>query len=241
MPDAERKSLALSLQNVYETLAISWPTVVDATLGRVTKAACDDRLERWASNIVANANVDLHVHGREHLVPGVTYVVMSNHQSLYDIPVLFHVIGKDLRMVTKTELFKVPVFGPAMAAAGFIEIDRSNRQRAIESLAVAQKKLAQGTHVWIAPEGTRSRTGALLPFKKGGFALALETKLPILPVTLRGTRDILRAKGVRSVHGARVDVTLHAPLDPAKYEALGMKPGREALMADVRAALESAL
>src|SRR5215510_12959504 len=100
MPEAERKSLALSLQNIYETLAISWPTVVDATRGRVTKEACDARLEHWSAAIVKNARMDLHVHGREHMQPGVVYLVMSNHQSLYDIPVLFHVIGPNLRMVT---------------------------------------------------------------------------------------------------------------------------------------------
>ena len=240
MPEAERKSLALSLQNIFETLAISWPTVVEATQGRVTKETCDARLEHWSAEIVKNARMDLHVHGRERMKPGTVYLVMSNHQSLYDIPVLFHVIGPNLRMITKVELFKVPVFGGALSAAGFIAIDRSNRQRAIESLAVARQKLAQGIHVWIAPEGTRSKTGKLLPFKKGGFALARETGLPILPVTLNGTRDVLRAKGVRSIHGARVEVTIHEPLQPSNYEKLG-KEGREKMMADVRRALESAL
>ena len=240
MPEAERKSLALSLHNIYETLVISWPTVIDAARSRVNMAVCNDRLERWSGEIVRNAEIDLAVHGRERMVPGVTYLVMSNHQSLYDIPVLFNVIGPNLRMITKVELFAVPIFGKAMDAAGFIAIDRSNRQRAIESLAVAKKKLAQGTHVWIAPEGTRSKTGKLLPFKKGGFALALETGLPVLPVTLDGTRDILRAKGVRSYFGAHVEVTIHEPIDPKAYESLG-KPGREKLMSDVRAALESAL
>lgn len=238
--DRERKSLTLSLQNIYETLVVSWPTVVDAALRRVTKEVCDDRLAYWADAIVKHTEMDLHVHGREHMKPGAVYLVMSNHQSLYDIPVLFYVIGSNLRMVTKIELFRVPVFGQALKESGFIAIDRSNRQRAIESLAIARKKLAAGTHIWIAPEGTRSKTGKLLPFKKGGFTLALETGLPILPVTLNGTRDVLRAKGVRSYHHQRVDVTIHAPLNPADYEKLG-KQAREKMMTDVRAALESAL
>src|SRR5689334_3438500 len=105
MPDAAQKSLALSLHNIYETLAISWPTVVDAARGRVTKVECDARLEHWSGAIVENARMDLHIHGREKMKPGEVYVVMSNHQSLYDIPVLFHVIGPNLRMVTKVELF----------------------------------------------------------------------------------------------------------------------------------------
>jgi 1-acyl-sn-glycerol-3-phosphate acyltransferase len=244
MPERSSKSLSLSLHNIYETLAISWPTVVDAARRRVTKEVCDQRLARWSTNIVNNAKIDLEVLGREHLEPGHTYLVMSNHQSLYDIPVLFHVIGANLRMVTKTELFKIPIFGPAMAAAGFIDIDRSNRDRAIESLAVARRKLAEGTHVWIAPEGTRSKSGKLLPFKKGGFQLALETLQPVLPVTLRGTRDVLPAKGARSYEGAHVTVTIHAPLDPKGYVGesdADWKNGRKRMMSEVRTILEAGL
>lgn len=234
------KSLALSLHNIYETLAISWPTVVDAVRGRVTKEVCDDRLAGWAERIVVDSRIDVEVVGREHLSGGRTYLVMSNHQSLYDIPILFYAIGSNLRMITKKELFSLPIFGKAMELGGFISIDRSNRARAIESLDIAKRKVAEGTHVWIAPEGTRSKTGALLPFKKGGFNLALEALFPILPVTLRGTRDVLLAKGLRSQPGARVDVTIHAPIDPTPYVGEG-RGGRDRLMADVRAALESGL
>jgi 1-acyl-sn-glycerol-3-phosphate acyltransferase len=232
-------SLALSLHNIYETFAISFPTLVEALQGKVTKEVCDERLDRWSGNIVRNARIELDVHGKEHLGEG-TFLVMSNHQSLYDVPVLFHVIGPNLRMITKKELFSVPVFGKALAVGGFISIDRANRAQAIESLETARKTLQCGTHVWISPEGTRSKTGELLPFKKGGFHLALEASLPVLPVTLKGTRDILRAKGVRSTPEQKVTVTFHQPIDPAPYKAMG-KRGREALMADVRASLASAL
>ncbi len=233
-------SVGLSLENVYETLAISWPTVVDALRGRVTKAACDERLEGWCHRVVDNARIQLTVSGRENLVRGETYLVMSNHQSLYDIPVLFHVIGPNVRMVTKKELFDVPVFGGALAAAGFIKIDRSDRHRAIQSLDKARALLASGTHVWIAPEGTRSRSGQLLPFKKGAFYLAFEAGLPILPVTLVGTRDVLAAKGVVSRPDARVRVAVHPKIDPAPYTERG-KEGRTELMEAVRRAIESGL
>ncbi|MEO8800617.1 MAG: lysophospholipid acyltransferase family protein [Polyangiaceae bacterium] len=231
------KSLSLTLRNVYETLAISWPTVVDAALRRVTKAACDDRLASWAEKIVRHTALALTVRGREHLAPGKTYLVMSNHQSLYDVPVLFFVLGKNIRMITKKELFDVPIFGPAMREAGFISIDRANRQSAMESLAIAKEKMAAGTHVWIAPEGTRSKTGALSPFKKGGFALAMEAGLEVLPVTIDGTRNILVAKGLRSNAGAKVTITFHATIDAKSYKK--GNAGREQLMADVRAAIQS--
>jgi 1-acyl-sn-glycerol-3-phosphate acyltransferase len=231
-------SLVLSLRNVYETLRISTPTVVEALVGRLTKEICDKRIESWSRACIQNARIELEVVGREHMAPEQTYVVMSNHQSLYDIPVLFVVIGANVRMVAKTELFRVPIFGKALAVGGFVEVDRSNRARAIASLERARSVLASGTHVWIAPEGTRSRTGKLLPFKQGGFHLAMQARAPILPVSLRGTRDALPAKGVRSTSGAHVKVTIHAPIDSRRYTG---KRGRHKLMADVRASIESGL
>jgi 1-acyl-sn-glycerol-3-phosphate acyltransferase len=233
-------SLALSLRNIYETLAISAPTVLDALVGRVSKAVCDERLGRWAQACVRNARIDLRISGGERLARGETYLVMSNHQSLYDIPVLFNVAGPNLRMISKKELFHVPVFGGALEASGFIAIDRSDRNAAIRSLQRARDLLASGTHVWIAPEGTRSPTGALLPFKKGAFYLALEARLPILPVTLRGTRDVLPAHGLRSTPGVTVHVVVHERVDPGPYADRG-KPGRAALMSDIRHILESSL
>lgn len=229
--------MGLTLANIYETLAISWPTVVDAAFDRVTKEACDERLDSWCKKIVEHAKVEIEVRGREHMASGKTYLVMSNHQSLYDIPILFYVIGKNIRMITKKELFKVPIFGPAIREAGFISIDRQNRQSAMKSLEVAKQKMAAGTHVWIAPEGTRSKTGALGAFKKGGFALAMDAGLSVLPITLDRTRDILVAKGLRSIAGARVTVTIHEPIDAAAFPS--GKQGREKLMTEVRAAIES--
>ncbi|HEY2512277.1 MAG TPA: lysophospholipid acyltransferase family protein [Polyangiaceae bacterium] len=236
------KSLTLSLQNIYETYSICWPTVLEALAGRVKMDVCDRRLAHWASEIARHCAYELEVIGRQNLGDhSEAFLVMSNHQSLYDVPVLFHVLGANLRMITKTELFKVPIFGPAMAAAGFIEIDRSNRERAMASLEEARRKIAGGLNVWIAPEGTRSKNGALLPFKKGGFNLALEAGLRILPITLDGTRDILPAKGARSVKAVHVRVILHPPLDARAYAARGLKEGRDALMKDVRTALERGL
>jgi len=221
------------MRSVYETLAISAPTVLDATLGKTSKAACDDRLERWSANIVAATRMQLTVVGREHLGRGETFVVMSNHQSHYDVPVLFHVIGSNLRMVAKHELFKIPVFGRAMQEAGFISVDRKNRESAIRSLELAKPMLRGGTHLWIAPEGTRSLDGRLGPFKKGGFVLAKELELRVLPVTISGTRNALPSHGARTSPGERVTVTFHAPI-PSTLE-------RADLMQQVRDAIASAL
>lgn len=233
-------SLALSVRNIYETLAISFPTMLEAFGGRVTRQVCDDRLDRWARNVVHNAHIELELVGRENAVTGATYLVMSNHQSHYDIPVLFHVLGPNIRMVAKKELFRVPIFGNALAAAGFVEVDRGNTESAIRNLGRARALLERGTHVWIAPEGTRSVTGKLLPFKKGGFHLAFRSELPILPVSLSGTRDVLPAHGVLSRSGAKVRVTFHPSIDPRPYATRG-RDGRTELMDRVRRALEAGL
>jgi 1-acyl-sn-glycerol-3-phosphate acyltransferase len=177
--------------------------------------------------------------GLEHLGPGgEVFVVMSNHQSVYDIPVIFQALPLRLRMVAKQELFRVPVWGRAMRYAGFVSIDRSDRERAKESLRVAKQKMQnEGTSIWIAPEGTRSRTGELGPFKSGGFHLALDAGLRILPVSIVGTFDILRADTTSVTKGADVRVIVHEPIDPRPYG-----PGRRAeLTADVRAAIASSL
>lgn len=229
--------IGLSLAGLAETLAISVPTVVEAALGRLTMEACDARLASWSRRVIELANATVHVHGQEHLAPGRTYVVMSNHRSLYDVPVLFQAYPRRLRMVAKRELFAVPVWGRAMRAAGFIEVDRQRSARAIESLRRAKSVLDGGVSVWIAPEGTRSRTGLLGPFKSGGFMLALETSHEILPVALRGTEHILPAKGARIRRGAEVHVTFGAPIDPATY-GVAQRPQ---LIAAVRDRIESML
>ena len=235
------RSLLLSLRNVYETLYVSAPTVVDAAKGRISQKVCDDRLEAWASRVVRNAEIVVSVRGREHITRDATYVIMSNHQSHYDVAILYYVLGGNVRMVAKKELFELPIFGRAIREAGFVSVDRKNTEKAIKSLENAKDWVKKGTHLWIAPEGTRSPSGDLLPFKKGGFMIALATESPVLPITIRGTRDILPSGGLRSRGGVEVHVTIHAPLAIAPYLAMEKKAGRDALMNDVRRAISSAL
>ncbi len=236
-------SLVLSITNMAETLRISVPTVVDATRGRLTMQTCDERLAAWSNRIVEHLGMQIEVSGREHFSPNQNYLVMSNHQSHYDVPVLFHVLGPPhgvaLRMIAKVELFSVPFFGRAMREAGFIAIDRNSRKAAMASLREAKEKMLSGVSVWIAPEGTRSPDGKLLPFKKGAFHLALDVRQPVLPVTIWGTRDALPRGRTVSSKGASVSVRIHPPIDTTPYpgDGLGIAP----LMQDVRVAIESGL
>jgi 1-acyl-sn-glycerol-3-phosphate acyltransferase len=232
-------SLVLSLRVVRETFAISWPTVLDAALGSVTKERCDARLDAWSRAVVAKAGIVLEVEGRERRVPGERYVVMSNHQSLYDVPVLFRVFGPDIRMVAKRELFEVPVFGGAMRAAGFIAINRADARASVRTFGEARERLDAGTLVWIAPEGTRSLEGDVLPFKAGAFQLAVDAQVPVLPVTLDGTRHVMPPRSLRSRGGAAVRITIHPPVHPPARTS--GPAGRRALMHQVRVAIESGL
>jgi 1-acyl-sn-glycerol-3-phosphate acyltransferase len=225
------------LHAVVETARISAPTVVEAALGRLTRESCDKRLDAWSSRIVEHAKIELTTIGLEHAPPGEAMVVMSNHQSLYDIPLLYRALRRPLRMVAKRELFRVPLWGPAMRRAGSVELDRSDRARAIESLSNAKKVLEAGVSLWIAPEGTRSADGQLGAFKRGGFHLAEEAPARILPVTIVGSNRVLGARD-RTVHdGIAVSVVLHAPVNPRDFGP----ERRNELIAAVRSAIAGPL
>jgi 1-acyl-sn-glycerol-3-phosphate acyltransferase len=231
-------SFLLGLLSAAETLRISAPTVVEAAVGRLEREACDRRLAAWAERIQRHAAIEIAIHGPREIAEGrESFVVMSNHQSHFDIPILYRVFPGCLRMVAKTELYRIPVFGRAIRAAEMIEVDRRDRAQARASLALAKERLRSGVNVWIAPEGTRSTTGVLGPFKKGGFHLALETGARILPITVDGTIDVLPPHSARVRRGRHVDVTFHAPIDPRPFGT----ERREELVALVRASIASAL
>jgi 1-acyl-sn-glycerol-3-phosphate acyltransferase len=219
------------------TLRISVPTIIEGLRGTLTPEVCDARLDWWSKQLVSRAAITLQISGAEQARAQSAFVVMSNHQSHYDIPVLYQSLPLRLRMVAKSELFRIPIWAQAMRAAGFVELDRGARDRAIHSLERAKEALAQGTSIWIAPEGTRSRDGALGPFKLGGFHLAAGAGARILPVTIDGTRQTLPAKGSHVTSGATVRVTVHDSIDPADF---GGEVG-EPLVQAVRRAIESAL
>jgi 1-acyl-sn-glycerol-3-phosphate acyltransferase len=236
---AFRSAVTLS-HAVVETLRICAPTVLEATVGRgAPHSVYDARLRSWSARLLAHAGVRVSVEGLEHLGDGrEVFLVMSNHQSHYDVPVLFQALPLQLRMIAKQELFRVPIWGEAMRTSGFVAIDRRDRARAIESLALAKRRMVEeGISIWIAPEGTRSRDGRLGPFKSGGFHLALDAGLRVLPVTIVGTFDVLRAGG-RALGGRNeVRVVVHAPIDPRDYG----HERRNELTDAVRATIASAL
>lgn len=151
------------------------------------------------------------VEGRERADPEQSYVIVANHQSQYDIFVLYGWLGIEFKWVMKQELRKVPMIGVGCERIGHIFIDRSNRQAAIASINEAKQRIVDGVSVLFFPEGTRSRDGRLLPFKRGAFRMALDLDLPILPVSVVGTRDVLPAGSTRLFPG-RARLVFHDPI-----------------------------
>jgi len=186
----------------------------------------------WARSILAASGIGVAVAGLERLEPGRAYVFMANHQSNFDIPVLLGRLPVQFRWLAKAELFKIPLFGRAMRAAGYISIDRTDRSAAFQSLSEAAEVLRRGVSVMIFPEGTRSLDGKLRPFKKGGFMMAIHAGAPIVPVRIRGTYAIM-PKGARLVRPQAVRVEIGDPIDTAGHTP----ESKEALMERMRAAL----
>lgn len=232
-----RRSALASVRAVARLLSLSVQTVWDARRGTLTREEVDRRCLLLGQSCMTYAQIDLVVKGLENLDLSKPYLFMSNHQSLYDIPILLTALKGRLRMVAKKELFRVPVWGKAMRVAEFISIDRKDRYQAIESLKEAARLMQSGINVWIAPEGTRSRDGKLLPFKKGGFMLAIETGAPIVPVVIKGALNVIPPKSFKTTLGQRVEVEFGRPIDASAYTV----ENRDALMREVRDWMESRL
>jgi len=163
-----------------------------------------------------------------------TYIFMCNHVSNLDPPIVIPVMPRRTSVLVKKELFRVPLLGWAMRLASLVPVDRRNREAAIASLHFAADVLRSGVNMTIWPEGTRSPDGRLLPFKRGPFHLAMETGVPVVPVTLVGTHEIW-PKGEFAIHRGKATVIFQAPIDPAAF------PSPEELMVAVRERIRSGL
>ncbi len=171
----------------------------------------------WSDIIVFLSGIRIELNGKKNIQPDQSYIVVSNHQSHMDIPVLVSQLPLRLTFLAKKELFKIPFFGWGMQAAGVLKIDRSNRQKAIQTLKNAEKVILENNlSVMSFPEGTRSKDGNIHSFKKGPFVLAINTSLPILPISIRGTFDILPKKKLMIKPG-RVQVKIHPSVQTHDY------------------------
>jgi 1-acyl-sn-glycerol-3-phosphate acyltransferase len=172
--------------------------------------------------------------GHEKLEDGRAYLFVSNHASNLDPPIITQLLGRRISIMTKQELFKIPLFGRAMRAAGFVPVDRSDRKAAVKSVRDAVRVLQSGLGMLAFPEGTRSSNGKLLPFKSGPFHLAMEAGVPVVPITIVGSHEAW-PKGKMALHSGEVVVYFHAPVDPQQFAR------KQDLLAAVRAVIHSGL
>lgn len=195
---------------------------------------------RWVRSVIWASGCPVRVHGRENLHPEVPQVVAANHISWFDVFALAAVIEVPYHFVAKKELQKIPLFGQALVAAGHIVIDRSNRERAIESLREAGEKVRHSRGaVVIFPEGTRSRDGKLAPFKKGAFMLAAESCVAIVPTAVTGSFEIMRPGSWR-IYPHTIHIHFLDPIPPDEVAGL-VGDGPEPLMELVRARIAAAV
>jgi 1-acyl-sn-glycerol-3-phosphate acyltransferase len=189
----------------------------------------------WSRVILWAAGIKTVVHNPERMAGTEPRVYLSNHLSWFDIPALAGALPR-YKFVAKAELFKIPVFGPAIKAIGMVPMERQNRKAAFEAYKVAADKIRSGSSVVVFPEGTRGQSYAIRPFKKGPFVLAIAAGVPIVPVLLHGTYDVL-PKGGWLVRSGQFDIHLLEPVPTAGLDY----SAREELAEKVRSQIVEAL
>lgn len=185
--------------------------------------AADILAVAWSRICCAVGPVQVKIHGKRHFSRFKSYVIVANHQSMVDIPALHGFIGLKIKWVMKQELRTIPVFGAACEQLGCIFVDRSNHDAAVRSIESAKEKLSRKSSVLFFAEGTRSRDGQVMPFKKGAFIFAMETGIPILPVTIKNSMDILPPDTVDLTPGT-VDIVVHRPVHVSAFHRENLDP-----------------
>lgn len=170
-------------------------------------------LRFWQKIVNFSLGIRYQIIGSENFDPKTPALVVSNHQSLLDIPAAFAALPNcNLRMVAKRELYQIPFFGWALKGLEFVPIDRGNRSSGREATEKISERIRSGIHVWVAPEGTRSEDGALAPFKKGSFAVAIEAQIPIQPIFVENSREALPKKSLFARSGTVIRVRVMKPV-----------------------------
>src|SRR5215472_16852565 len=193
------------------------------------------RMSMWGAwTGVKLAGVKIEAVGLEKINPSRTYIFMSNHTSNLDPPILIPLIPKRTSVMAKKELFSYPLLGEAMRLGSLVPVDRGNRDAGIASVKVAAEVIRQGINMTIYVEGKRSFDGKLLPFKKGPFYLAMECGVPVVPITIVGTHEIMPKARFRISPGTAT-IVFHDPIEPQDFVS------RDCLMEKVRAVINGGL
>lgn len=190
----------------------------------------------WGRSALLLAGLKVTVHGSEHIPQDHSAVYIVNHQSNFDIPILYAGLPLQFRWMAKKELFDVPLFGLAMRRCGYIPIDRSDRRKTMHSMNEAAQQIRDGASVIIFPEGTRTSDGHLQDFKKGGFLIAVKAQVPVIPVAIKGSFKVMSKNSLRINSGA-IEMEIFPALDTAGLKNADI----ETLMAKVRQSIAAKL
>lgn len=231
------RTILLFLTAAAVTLFLGTAVIIAGLLGVKDKpGGIYDKAPRWWSSAVLWAvGIKVRVHGMENVKSDQPHIFASNHVSWFDVPALAKVLPR-YKFVAKAELFKVPIFGRAMRAAGMVEIQRENRKAAFGAYDVAAERIRGGNSVVVFPEGTRGHAYPLRPFKKGPFVMAIAAGVPIMPVIVHGTIEIMPKGSLRAQPGA-IDIHLLRPVSTTSVDY----DHREALMQTVRDRMANAM
>ena len=165
----------------------------------------------WGQSALLLAGLPIKVIGSEHIPQQQPVVYIVNHQSNFDIPILYAGLPLQFRWLAKKELFDIPLFGHGMRRCGYIPIDRSNRRKAMQSMNEAAQQIRDGASVIVFPEGTRSPDGQLQEFKKGGFLIAIKAQVPVVPVAIKGSYSIMSKDSMR-IHSGSIEMEIFPPI-----------------------------
>jgi 1-acyl-sn-glycerol-3-phosphate acyltransferase len=231
---AVRSVLTYIVVSLY--VLIAGPIALAIGVGLKNKAALYGPGHIGVGLALGLAGIRYRVRGREHIPANRAVVFCSNHESNVDPPVLFQALHKRLHVLFKAELTKIPVLGAVMLGGGFVPVERDRREASMASIDRAAASIRDGNTFLIFPEGTRSKTAELLPFKKGGFIMAIKAQAPVVPVAVSGGRSAMR-KGSWLVRPVMVDVRIGEPV-----ETTGMSlDDRDELIEVVRGRIEELL
>jgi len=171
----------------------------------------------WGRSALLLAGLKVNVQGAENIPAGRSAVYIVNHQSNFDIPILYAGLPLQFRWMAKKELFDIPLFGLAMHRCGYIPIDRSDRRKAMHSMNEASKQIRDGASVIVFPEGTRTTDGHLQEFKKGGFLIAIKAQAPVIPIAIKGSFEVMSKNSLR-IHSGTISMKIFPAI-----ETSGMK------------------
>lgn len=228
------------LFTIYYILEVSLKVIYHYKRKNLTRDRLDKIMIKWGKSTLGlyNTKVVKHQDPGFAFDPNEKYIIISNHNSLFDVPIIYSAVEPTVRLMAKRELLKYPIWGHAIMAAEVPVIDRHNRTQAIKDLARAKEILSQNVKIWISPEGTRPLDGKLGPFKKGAFIMAIETGAKILPIAIKGSHELLPAKTTNVKYNQTIDLMYGTPIDASKYSISNKEELIETARNQMKALLE---